>query len=471
MKKAKKASLTTQYVLIVGALLLITNILLASVLMHQSTTAVRGLIRKNMLDMSNTAAGLLDGDALGAMTAEDVGGEVFNDVLAKLSVFQDNNDIEYIYAVRQVGEDEFAFTVDPDPVNPGEFGEPVLTTDALRLAGQGTATVDNEPAQDEWGNFYSAYSPVFDSNGKVAGIVGVDFDSEWYNRQVRENTLYIGLLSLLFVLAGGAVVLMISRKLQQRFRSLSKDLGVLSSEMDELMELISVRSDRSEEETKKLGAAKGSDQRVSDELEELGEKIQSMQEEMQRYLAYVRAQAYTDALTQVGNTTGYMELRAKLEEEISAQTAAFGLAIFDINLLKLVNDRYGHAAGDAIIRGTAEAISEVFGTEQTYRIGGDEFAAVIRDITEEEMVRGLEQVQGLIQDFNRLREWQGSLSVSQGYSIYCEGQDDSYQEVFVRADESMYQQKEEFHRSLETPYVRYCAGDGSSAVNGHFSED
>ncbi len=94
MKKAKKASLTTQYVLIVGALLLITNILLASVLMYQSTTAVRGLIRKNMLDMSNTAAGLLDGDALGALPAAAAGGEVFTDVQAKISVLQDKYAIE-----------------------------------------------------------------------------------------------------------------------------------------------------------------------------------------------------------------------------------------------------------------------------------------------------------------------------------------------------------------------------------------
>lgn len=134
MRRTKKSSLTTRYVLVVGALLLITNIILGSVLMRQSTTALQGLIRKNMLDISNTAAGLLDGDALGTLTEEDVGGPVFNDVLSKLSVFQANNDIAFIYAVRQVGEDEFVFTVDPDPVNPGAFGDPVLVTEALRQA-------------------------------------------------------------------------------------------------------------------------------------------------------------------------------------------------------------------------------------------------------------------------------------------------------------------------------------------------
>lgn len=200
MKKGKRTSLTTQYVLAIGALLLFTNIVLGVVLLHKSTSAIRALIRKNMLDISNTAAGLLDGDALGALTEEDVGKDAFNDVYAKLAVFQKNIDIEYIYAVRQTGPDEFCFTVDPDPVEPGAFGELVLVTDALREAGRGVAAVDNAPAADRWGNFYSAYSPIFDSKGRVAGIVGVDFNSEWYDRQIRQNTLVVGCLSRAYFL-------------------------------------------------------------------------------------------------------------------------------------------------------------------------------------------------------------------------------------------------------------------------------
>lgn len=65
MKKTKAGSLTTRYVLAIGALLLVTNIVLGTVLMLQSTTAFRTLVRKNMLDLATTAAGLLDGDALG----------------------------------------------------------------------------------------------------------------------------------------------------------------------------------------------------------------------------------------------------------------------------------------------------------------------------------------------------------------------------------------------------------------------
>lgn len=455
MKKVKKTSLTTQYVLIVGALLLVTNIVLGLVLMRQSTTSFQRLIRKNMLNVSNTAADLLDGDALGAMTEADVGKDAYNDVFSKLSVFQNNIDIEYIYAVRQVGEDEFVFTVDPDPEDPGTFGEPVLVTDALRQAAKGIATVDNAPAADRWGNFYSAYSPVFDSKGQVAGIVGVDFNSEWYDGQILKNTISIGVMSLLFVLAGGAVVLIIMRKLTQRFNGLGQELSVLSSEMDELMEQISAGQPLQDREEEKDTSSESGDQRVADELEELGEKIQSMQHEMQRYLAFVHAQAYTDALTQVGNTTAYMDLQRQLEEVIGNQSGSFGVAMFDINLLKVVNDRCGHACGDRIIRAAADVISGVFGIENTYRIGGDEFFAVAYQVSEKGMEEKLNQVDEGVRIFNIDQEGLYALSLSMGCSMFQPGEDTSFQQVFVRADETMYRQKDEFHRKLGEQFSRY----------------
>ncbi len=59
------------------------------------------------------------------------------------------------------------------------------STDALYQASLGKPSVDKVPYEDSWGRFYSAYSPVFDSNGKVAGIVAVDFSADWYDKQIR----------------------------------------------------------------------------------------------------------------------------------------------------------------------------------------------------------------------------------------------------------------------------------------------
>ena len=175
--KGRKLSFTTRYVLAFGILLLVATTALGIVVLSQSMSAMEALINKNMLDVVKSAAESLDGDALGALTEDDVDGPVFRDVKDRLLAFQRSVDIHFIYAVKQVGEDKFVFTVDPDPVDPGEFGEEIVTTPALVQAAKGTPTVDSEPAADRWGNFYSAYSPVHDSSGRVAGIVGVDFDA------------------------------------------------------------------------------------------------------------------------------------------------------------------------------------------------------------------------------------------------------------------------------------------------------
>ena len=65
--------------------------------------------------------------------------------------------------------------------DPAAFGEEVVVSSGLIKAGKGEPAVDDAPLADRWGNYYSSYSPVFDSSGGVAGVIGVDFDAEWYD--------------------------------------------------------------------------------------------------------------------------------------------------------------------------------------------------------------------------------------------------------------------------------------------------
>ena len=432
--KRKNLSFTTRYVLIIGLLLLVANALLGFVILRQSESAMRSLINKNMLDVANSAADTLDGDVLGSLTEDDVGGEAFNEIARQLTVFQNNVDIRFIYTVKQSGENSYSFIVDPDPVDPGEFGEEIVVTNAVIQAGKGIATVDDEPAEDRWGNFYSVYSPVFDSSGNIAGIVGIDFDAEWYDKQVWQHTVSIMVFTALSVLLGGVVVFLITHRVRKRFTELGAELSKLSQSIDTLMADVGSYSEKRDD-----GDATPSE----DEIEILGKKINEMQKDMGLYLDHLHRQAYTDSLTRIGNSTAYHERIKSLDAAIAAGGASFSVAVFDLNSLKEINDNLGHESGDMAITGTAEAIVSVFGADSTYRIGGDEFAVVKDAITTDDM----NAVDQAISAFNAA-EIGVRLAVSKGVTDYRAGIDSSYREVFARADQAMYNNKKAYYETI-----------------------
>lgn len=441
--RSHKLSFTMRSVLIFGVLLFAANTVLGLVVLNQSKTAMRTLINRNMLDVVEAAAGSLDGDALGALTEADVDGPVFRDIEDKLLVFQNNVDIEYIYAVKRTDDGRFVFTVDPDPVDPGKFGEEIVTTNGLIQAATGIPTADDSPAADRWGNFYSAFAPVFDSSGKVAGIVGVDFGAEWYDAQIRQYTVSITIVTSASVLIGALVVILISTRVRTKFKMLHTGLEELSKDMDVLVD----------EMTQYSGAdvvlpllQEGQIADASDELELLSNKIHNIQIEMGMYLEYLHSQAYTDSLTQLGNSTAYHEAIDELRKKIAAGTADFCVVVLDINGLKQLNDTYGHECGDYYIRGAAAALKQGYADAKCFRIGGDEFAVIAEGYDARAVADGLEGVAAAIGAFNESSIYEPELVVSKGSAHFVPGQDTTYEAVFSRADQQMYEDKRAYYR-------------------------
>ena len=196
-----KNSLSTKIILMVEAILLISGILFCTVSIYTARVGIRKAIQQRMLDIANCAAGSVPGDVLGSLTKEDIGSAKYNEVYNTLAVFRDNVELEYVYSIREAGDGNFIFTMDLDQVSPASFGDSVKYTEALASAGRGKAAVDEVPYSDAWGRFYSAYSPVFDSSGNVAGIIAVDFTADWFETQLssqtRSTVLTYGIILLL----------------------------------------------------------------------------------------------------------------------------------------------------------------------------------------------------------------------------------------------------------------------------------
>ncbi|MCR5502938.1 MAG: response regulator [Lachnospiraceae bacterium] len=210
----KGTSLSSKIILAVVMVLIFSNLIICAVSITRSRAAIRSSIKQRMLDIANCAAGSVNGDMLKKLSAGDVDSPEYQSVLNTLRVFQENVELKYVYGIRDEGNGTFTFTVGPDETNTAGFGEEVFFTPALYAASQGTPSVDDEPYEDAWGRFYSAYSPVFDSAGKVAGIIGVDFTVEWYRsqllRQTRTSVIsFLLVLALIFALAVAASYLIV----------------------------------------------------------------------------------------------------------------------------------------------------------------------------------------------------------------------------------------------------------------------
>ncbi|MBP3413662.1 MAG: diguanylate cyclase [Clostridia bacterium] len=102
--------------------------------------------------------------------------------------------------------------------------------------------------------------------------------------------------------------------------------------------------------------------------------------------------SYTDTLTNLHNRN---RLNHVCDEYRRYPRHRVGVAFFDLDGLKEVNDTLGHAAGDRLIISTADNIRSLF-SGNSYRIGGDEFAVVVSDVSREDFEAQVDDVRELM---------------------------------------------------------------------------
>jgi diguanylate cyclase (GGDEF)-like protein len=158
-----------------------------------------------------------------------------------------------------------------------------------------------------------------------------------------------------------------------------------------------------------------------------------------------RKLAYKDNLTNIGNRTAFNRDFEALSNNLGNHEK-IALVSFDVNDLKKLNDTKGHAAGDQLIIKASEVISKAFENEfsTVYRIGGDEFVAIIDNKNAEKIYKlGKEIFQTTLEEFNALEEKPFNLSIAYGCAYYdTVGKYTSLDEVLKASDEHMYKHKQ-----------------------------
>jgi diguanylate cyclase (GGDEF)-like protein len=111
--------------------------------------------------------------------------------------------------------------------------------------------------------------------------------------------------------------------------------------------------------------------------------------------------------------------------------------LMDLDGLKQVNDKHGHAAGDTLLKGFADRLQRAIrGSDLAVRLGGDEFMALLPECRAEEVRHVLARIEGLEFEFN---DEKISLHFSRGWTDYKAGE--TPQELLNRADQELYANK------------------------------
>jgi diguanylate cyclase (GGDEF)-like protein len=148
-----------------------------------------------------------------------------------------------------------------------------------------------------------------------------------------------------------------------------------------------------------------------------------------------RQQAFVDMYTGVYNKNCYKEDQKRLKNE----KKKIGVIIFDLNNLKVVNDKFGHLSGDDFISAGAQIIKNCMKDAwRIYRIGGDEFCAIYIEPVMSEVLKERRDMQDECVRVARFKDY--PFGIADGYA---EGyiSKSSYEEIVAKADEDLYKNK------------------------------
>ncbi|MEQ8748032.1 GGDEF domain-containing protein [Pyruvatibacter sp.] len=184
--------------------------------------------------------------------------------------------------------------------------------------------------------------------------------------------------------------------------------------------------------------------KVRDALMTLMSEVDALRRElttMKGRLDAVQEEADTDSLVPVLNRRAFVRELSRMISFSQRYNQPASLVFIDLNNFKQVNDKYGHAAGDAVLEYVASALVEhVRESDIVGRLGGDEFAVILAQATERDATDKAESLMHLIAD--KPLEIMGhriAVSVSPGAVAFKAGEDAAA--ALARADEAMYAAK------------------------------
>lgn len=148
---------------------------------------------------------------------------------------------------------------------------------------------------------------------------------------------------------------------------------------------------------------------------------------------------YTDTLTGCNSRAACLDLLDYLEDYKKQQIT---IIYMDLNNFKWVNDTYGHDKGDELLKIFANVLAKTLGKKGFVgRMGGDEFIAVMLDVTEEDFAQLWNQVETALAEESGKLDFEYQITSSCGYAGREKGSGESLSTLLQTADKKMYENK------------------------------
>jgi len=155
-----------------------------------------------------------------------------------------------------------------------------------------------------------------------------------------------------------------------------------------------------------------------------------------KHLNRTEAAATTDSLTGALNRVSYKKDILVIDEE---KPEEFSCIYIDVNELHLINNKYGHAAGDEMLIYIANTLKEVFFGHRVYRMGGDEFLVFLESVSQDQVKKNIETF------IEQLKTTTYKVAIGMSYR----NQNTNCEEMVREAEIRMYEAKAQYYQNKE----------------------
>lgn len=171
-------------------------------------------------------------------------------------------------------------------------------------------------------------------------------------------------------------------------------------------------------------------------------ELGAAQQDLLAKLDASRRHALLDELTRLWNRRGGMDLLGRAVAN-AQRGANLGICIVDIDRFKSINDQFGHATGDTVLRKVASMlVDSIRGDDIACRLGGDEFLLVFPDLGADDLAKVVERIRARTESLAiRTRDHTLEITLSLGGLACGSCRGTTAEELLRQADEALYRAK------------------------------